>query len=230
MSQPRSLITVLLFCALLPPGLVRAAQEPVSEPAPGEAVPAPPLVPVEAVPEPDVPAAPQEAPAPRQGSSIPLGARVFGELLGAGVTGATGGLVGAIAGYNLAECTSDGCFTPFFIGMLVGTAVGVPVGVYSAGRLMGVQADASALGGSYLGMGVGGGAALLASILINDEERLSLLAVPVGALVGAIVGFELSASSSNSDAQARPGPTLRLAPTVGATPRGGFMGGLSGSF
>lgn len=230
MSPPRSLIPVLLLCVLLPPGLSLAAQEPEA-PAPGESVTAPPLVPVEAAPAPDLSAAPREAPAQlRQGSSIPLGVRAFGELLGGGLTGAAGGLVGALLGATVADCEGEGCLGPFFLGMFAGAVTGLPVGVYGAGRLMGVQADSTALWGSYLGMGVVGGAALVAALNINDSDGLSFIGVPVGALVGAIAGFELTASLSDSSPRPRPGPALRLAPSVGTTPRGGFMGGLSGSF
>lgn len=245
MRELRPSVTVLLLCVLLP-GLALAFQEPgaapsepaseedvtaPAQPAPDESVPAPPLVPAEAAPAPDVPAAPRQALEPRQDSPVPLGTRVFGELLGASVTGATGLIMGGIVANNLSSCEGEGCILDVFLGALIGAAAAVPVGVYGAGRLMGVQADASALGGSYLGMGLGGGAALAVSLLIAEDSEVNILAVPVTAVVGAIVGFEVAASLSDSDAPApRPGPALLLTPTLGTTPRGGFMGGLSGRF
>ncbi|HZI10985.1 MAG TPA: hypothetical protein VE153_11400, partial [Myxococcus sp.] len=86
--------------------------------APDESVPAPPLVPAEAAPAPDVAAAPQQALEPRQGSSVPLGTRVFVEVLGAGVTGATGLIVGGIVANNISSCDGEGCIFDVFLGAL----------------------------------------------------------------------------------------------------------------
>jgi hypothetical protein len=56
-----------------------------------------------------------------------------------------------------------------------------------------------------------------------------------GPLLGSVVGFELSHALNSgrrgsSRIESSSGPGLRVAPVAGMTPRGGFLGGLSGSF
>ncbi len=68
----------------------------------------------------------------------------------------------------------------------------------------------------------------------RNEDDLVFLSVPAAGMLGAIIGLELSGSSSSTGPRAeprrRPEPGLLLAPVVAPAPRGGFMGGLSGSF
>lgn len=230
----RSALVVLLLCALLP-GLARASQESSQPSQPAETVPAPPLVPAEPEPAPDLVGTPPEAAEAYQGSSVPVGVRALAELLGAGIAGSATGILGLFLGPSLFGCTTDeDCLGPIILGGLIGASVGVPVGVWGTGRLLGVKGGPGALGASYLGMGIGGGTALAAALIIRDDEGHSFIGVPVGALLGAIIGFELAASVSapeprSGQGQGR-GPALLLAPTVGPAPGGGFMGGLSGRF
>ncbi len=163
---------------------------------------------------------------------MPLLARGLLESLGAGVTGAAGGLVGMLVLSKVGECGDDDCLGPLVFGAMGGAALGVPLGVFGAGRLMGVRGS---LGASYLGLLAGGGSALALSLLVRDDEGLVFLSVPAAAILGSILGFELSEALPSNEPRSQPGrstsgPALLLVPTAGTTPRGGFIGGLSGRF
>ncbi|MFP2904346.1 hypothetical protein ACLESD_04675 [Pyxidicoccus sp. 3LFB2] len=238
----RFVITFLLLCTLLP-GLTRAAPMADQDPASSESVSVPPLIPADPAPEstpaPDFIGEPLDVQGQevRSGSSIPLPVRGLLEALGAGVTGVVGGFVGLLLVDRLGVCNSEDCLGELLLGALGGATIGVPAGVYSAGRMMGVRGG---LGSSYLGLLVGGGGALLGSVLINSsmpngDGSVVFISVPLAAVLGSIIGFELS---EDTTPVVRPGhaprrdssPALLLSPTAGTTPRGGFIGGFSGRF
>ncbi len=236
MVELRRVAIVLILLSGVLPGITEAQAAPgeVQEPTPSETVTPPPLVPAEPEPAP-APATdePGEAPEPepRGGPHAPLASRVLVEVLGAGLSGTAGAFLGALLLNGVSGCEGEGCLSALVFGGLFGAAAGMPLGVYGGGRLLGQRGG---LGGAYLGMVVGGGAALLGTLAVRDEDGLVFLSVPVSAVIGAVVGFELSADAPptlpRSELRRHSGPGLRLVPTAGMTPRGGFVGGLSGSF
>jgi hypothetical protein len=228
----RIALAFLFLCTVLPAYTeARAAPEETQEPGPADAVTLPPLVPAEPAPESDpvqahVPMYAHE-PEARTGPSVPQPFRGLLESLGAGATGAVGGLLGMLLLSQFGDCDGDGCLGLVLLGGMGGAAVGVPIGVFGAGRLMGVRGG---LGSSYLGMLIGGGSSVLLALAINDDEGLAFIGIPAASLLGAIIGFELSDDTSTRSELRHSSPTLSLTPTVGTTPRGGFVGGFSGRF
>ncbi|WP_164007333.1 hypothetical protein [Pyxidicoccus trucidator] len=243
----RFAISFFLLCTALP-GLSEAWAVPMEaqDSAPPEAVSVPPLVPAEPAPAPELTPIPDllsepldlREPEPRSGSTMPLALRGLLESLGAGATGAVGGVLGMVALVGVSDCGSEDCLGPILFGALGGAALGLPLGVFAVGRLLGVRGG---LGSSYLGMLVGGGGALLASVLINSsiengDGSVVLLSVPLAAVLGSVVGFELSEDLSPSQSRPEPrrgpssSPALLLVPSAGTTPHGGFIGGFSGRF
>lgn len=189
---------------------------------------------------PSEPAAPQAEPIPFRATPAPgpspdlllprILAEAFGGVLGGVGMGIAGLLVGAEAIGNT-DC-SDGevCVALLALITIPATFVGIPLGVQYAGQSMGGRGDfLPALGGTVLGTGVG-------VILGMQSEGNGGLAVGliVGPILGSIVGYELSSAINErreyvlGTASSRSGP--RVVPVVGVTPRGGFLGGLSGSF
>ncbi|EPX55654.1 hypothetical protein D187_009265 [Cystobacter fuscus DSM 2262] len=152
----------------------------------------------------------------------PLGLRLLAEV-GAGVaTAAAGGLVAGIGGFGLCQATGvlyateGGCFYALLFGAMAGMAVGYPVGVWWGGEVVGGDGR---LWASLLGGGLGLAAGYLGSrVLIAQTGRgESLIAIPLLAMVGASLGYELSA--------ARPS----VQPLLSLDTRGGMLG-LAGRF
>lgn len=164
----------------------------------------------------------------------PILARVLVEAFG-GVLGGVGlGLVGLVAGVSALEdidCSGGGeiCAATVLVITIPAVFVGIPLGVQKAGQSAGGRGEfLPALGGTLLGTAVGA----MYGLTSNGSGDLALGLI-VGPVVGAILGYEIS------DALARRGmPMARstshsgpsVAPVVGATPRGGFLGGLAGRF
>jgi hypothetical protein len=173
----------------------------------------------------------------RERSRPSQGLRVFAET-GAGLLTSAGlGVVGLLAGTGMcgmglirqgADATNF-CLVSIGGGALLGVGLGFPLGVFWGGQATGGR-------GSVLGAlgGMAGGAVLGflgGSLLAQDTSSGILLSVPL-AMVGSIVGYELT--------QSEPGPTAprappvasarpRLQPVLGFSPRGAVVG-LGGSF
>jgi hypothetical protein len=216
-----------LFCLL--PGAVLAQEAPPDAP-----VAAPPLVPapevVEPEPEPVLPG-PPAAPAVEKEEAVHPAPRVLLETLAGGAGSATGGLLGGIVGLVVSDCAIvAGDCSAAALFALSGIVLGSAASTYLAGRLMNGR-------GGFLGtligsaVGTGAGLLLLASNAGGDGTvgLSALLALPA---VGAVGGYELSGLMDDparfSMTVTHEAPTL--VPVIGTTPRGGFMGGLSGRF
>jgi hypothetical protein len=152
----------------------------------------------------------------------PLGLRLLAEV-GAGVaTAAAGGLVAGIGGFGLCQATGllyateGGCFYALLFGAMAGMAVGYPVGVWWGGEVVGGEGR---LWASLLGGGLGLAAGYLGSrVLIAQTGRgESLIAIPLLAMVGASLGYELSTTR----------PSVQ--PLLSLDTRGGMLG-LAGRF
>jgi hypothetical protein len=206
-----------------------AADAPLADPQ--DAAPAqPPAEPVEPRAEP-IPFRSRPAPAPPPDLLLPrILAEAFGGVLGGVGMGIAGLLVGAEALGNTDCSDGEACVALLALITIPATFVGIPLGVQYAGQSMGGQGDfLPALGGTVLGTGVG-------VILGMQAEGKGGLAVGliVGPILGSIVGYELSSAINErrafilGAASSRSGP--RVVPVVSVTPRGGLLGGLSGSF
>lgn len=157
--------------------------------------------------------------------------RVLAEAFG-GVLGGVGmGIVGLLAGASALENTDcsggDGCAVLLILITVPAAFVGIPLGVQTAGQSLGGQGDfIPALGGTVLGTGAG-----LIFGLRSEGTGGMVAGLIVGPILGSIVGYELSHAIKQRRGYAlssQSGP--RLLPMVGATPRGGLLGGLAGSF
>ncbi len=198
-------------------------------------LPPPPLVPAPTEPE----QAPPEAELiPHEFEpSVPPGetfsaARVMLEFVGGGVAGGGLGFVSLLAGAVIfsGACSGDdlSCLGPIFFTGIVGAAVGVPLGVYGAGKLLkGQGAYWPSLIGTVVGAGIG-----LTVGLISQNEPALVMGVTAGPVVGAIVGYELSHAAALSSLEREDrgsGTSVQVTPAFGLTP-GGLYGALAGRF
>ena len=239
LSTPSRLPLLLLL--LLVPGVGLAGQEEPATPPP------PPSATVEQ-PPPASSAQPgtqprasrrlrEESEEERERSRLPRGGRIFAEL-GAGLLTSAGlGVAGLAVGtgmcvWGLATKGADGfdaCPAQLGIATLVGVGLGFPLGVFWGGQAVGGRGNLlGALGGLAGGALVGffGG-----WLLFQHEFDALLLSVPL-AMVGSIVGYELTQSEPGPTApRARPVASVRprLQPVLGFSPRGALVG-LRGSF
>jgi hypothetical protein len=164
-----------------------------------------------------------DAPAPTEEGVGEGGAARFGRLLaelGLGaVSGAAGGLLGAVVLGAACGAGTAGCVLGFFAGPLLGFSLGTAVGVYGAGELLGGHGG---LGGPFLGALLGTAVGLTVSLTLSSGLDLSTLFLgPAVGLVGALIGYEVSQ---------QPPDRQRLRPLLSVSPRGGGLLGLAGSF
>jgi len=215
----------MLCCCLLP--LQGLAQEQSSPP---------PLVPA--------PGAPQEEESPQEprGELIPPGQNA---VRGSGSTtsrvafglmlGTLGGALMALPGVLAASAIcSSGCGGPdrdVLLGVALGGA-GWTIG--SAGT---INLTGDWLGGrgdfwpTALGTLLGAAGGLAASVMISIEGSLAgfLIAILAPSL-GGVIAYELSHKSNTREAAAPLASRPRIVPVLTVRPRGGFIGGLAGSF
>ncbi|OJH38022.1 hypothetical protein [Cystobacter ferrugineus] len=152
----------------------------------------------------------------------PLGLRLLTEVGAGVVTAAAGGLVAGLGGFGLCQgtgllyATEGGCFYAMLFGAMAGMAISYPVGVWWGGEAVGGDGR---LWASLLGGGLGLAAGYLGSrVLIAQTQRGEfLIAIPLLAMVGASLGYELST--------ARPS----VQPLLALDTRGGMLG-LAGRF
>jgi hypothetical protein len=212
-----------LFCLL--PGVVLA-----QDPPPDAPVAAPPLVPAPEAVEPEEPAnpGPRAAPAVEKEETVHPVPRIILETLAGGAGTFTGGVVGGIVGLVLSgDCgIVEGNCSTTAIFALSGMALGTAGSTYLAGRFMNARGGfLGTLIGAVLGAGAG-------ALLASGDETVGIIALLTLPAVGAMAGYELS---GHLDDPARFSLTVThespaLVPVIGTTPRGGFMGGLSGRF
>lgn len=143
------------------------------------------------------------------------------------------GIVGLLAGASALEnvdCAPEHqglCAATVLIIVIPATFVGIPLGVQMAAESMGGRGEfLPSLAGTLLGTGAG-----LVYGLTAGGTGPVVTGLIVGPLLCAIVGYEISNALVRHgplSASARGGP--QVVPTVGATPRGGVFGGLTGRF
>ncbi|ADO74368.1 hypothetical protein [Stigmatella aurantiaca] len=233
------LLRIALGLALMAPclGLAQPADAPaLSPPTNPDTLPPPPLV--SAPKEPEAPHPPavlfphQWKPSEPQGPGLVAG-RLMLELLAGAAGGAGMGAVSFLVGASVISGACDGdsldCFVPLFMMGGAGALIGVPLGVYGAGKLMKGRGQFwPTLIGTVAGAGLG-----LAGALASQNGTALILGLSAGPVVGAIVGYEIShlvPGFPTRPGTVRPGLGLSMLPSFAATPGGGVLGGLSGRF
>lgn len=110
-------------------------------------------------------------------------------------------------------------------GFLVGAAIGAPLGVWLGGR---AAQGRGTFGGALLGAGTGGGLGLLASTLVPQKHAdIAPLLFPAFAMVGSLIGYEVSHASNM--APPAPADEVTLLPVLALDAKGSVLG-LSGRF
>lgn len=191
----------LLSLLLLVPGVSLAAQEP--PPVPGTAAPAP----VRLL---DVPSQQRVHPA----------LRVTAQVGGAAATSFGIG----VAAFFLALSGDDGLgdFGEAETGWLLASAIGAPLGAWWAGELV----DGN---GTFAGtlVGAAGGLLLGALASLPANENAKFLLYPIGAVIGSVIGYEVSASRElKAKASAA---SASFQPLLGVSGNGAVLG-LGGRF
>jgi hypothetical protein len=143
--------------------------------------------------------------------------RVAAEVGGLAVTSA------ALAGLGLGAGLELGGLDGAAYGMFLGLILGAPLGTWWAGSLVGGEGT---LGGAFLGAGVGVLAGALATLAVyNDDAKV--FCYPIGAMVGAIIGYEIS---DGMELRAkRSAASASFQPVVAVSGNGAVLG-LSGRF
>jgi hypothetical protein len=215
---------ILLCLTLLGPyvGLAQESNEtPVSSASEPQPIPPPPLLPA---PEGSEAEPPEGQLFPREfeteqppGENFTVGRGAL-ELLGGAVVG-SGVAVVAMLLTSIAidpGCSSESCILTLFIVGPTAALFAIPLGVYGVGRLMNGQGG---YGATLLGTVVGTGLGITAAVALK-EGTAAVVAVIAGPLLGAVVGYELSHAYSQRG----------VSPTIGLSPTGGVVVGLSGRF
>lgn len=205
------------FCLLLLGASPVLAQAP--QPLPAEA----------SVPEgalfPQTPDAPEAPPQPISGTRLML------ELLG----GAAGGTVGGVIPWLFVSAVErdmpellDSPRTVIDVASFVTLGLGSSLGVYGLGRLAGGHGRYAP---TLLGSAIGTALSAIPFISSGGSAGIALLTL-ASATVGGIVGYELSQAAGAPRAGEPPlaRNNFRWRPVVATTLRGGFVGGLVGTF
>jgi hypothetical protein len=186
---------------------------------------------------PSVPAYVPRPPEPRSTLSLdtePLAVPVVRGLLevsgGAAVSLAHVMLVELVTGTRCLE-GGDGCALTVVLGTLATGGI-APLGASAVGAVLGGEGK---LWAAYLGASIGMGLGLVATAptVAFDQGFAISIAGPIGAILGAAIGYELSHRwvRRGGDRLARStGSTVRMMPVVGASAHGGLVGGMAGSF
>lgn len=181
---------------------------------------------------------PEAALTPRHG-------RAPGELVVMGLAGLGTGLVGVAAGVGIgyaAACSDTNCHGEWGalaaiggmgIGAIAGTILFAPVGVTLVGNAYGGRGS---YGASLLGatLGVGAGALIVGAGAVAESDGLvsvGIVATPLLALTGAVLGYQLSSRGSfdREHAARRRSQRATALPSVGVHP-GGASVQLAGTF
>ncbi len=228
-------MSLLLCMGLVFPGVSRAAQEESAFPIVAE--------------ERELPGAQDDAPRrlmTEEGdeddsgepvrSGAPRGVRILAEVGGGLVTSAALGIAGGLTGGLLCVGSANDdidrlvCLIPAGLGALLGVSIGLPLGVWWAGEVVGGNGSllatfAGGLVGTIAGGVVLGVAAARASNQGGELSPLAVASLPMLGMAGCVVGYELSQQEPRRWA-ARGG---RLQPLLAVTPSGAVLG-LSGLF
>ena len=222
-----SLRLVPLLCCLLLP-LQGLAQTQAQGDAPVEPSTPPPLVPA--------PGSPQEG-APPRGELIPHRAdapRGTGRVPAGLLLGIVGGGVGAIPGLLLLTAFCDeSCYQGGVVLSLTLAGAGLVGGSALTIDLVGdLMEGHGRFWPTALGAAMGAAIGILASLAaVESAGAAGLIPIALGPAVGGVIAYEIS--DSRVVAEAAAGATAsrpRLMPLAAVSPRGGFIGGLAGSF
>lgn len=165
----------------------------------------------------------------------PIHWRIFAEASGGVLGGAVMGLAGIFTvapALSKVNCTpGEVCIVPVLSIMVPAAFVGVPISVQHFAEPFGGRGEfLPTLGGSLLGTGVG-----FISGLSSGNLGVLIASLILGPVTGAIVGYEIShalnqrrAIAAGAVSSANAG--FRMVPVISATPRGGLLWGLAGSF
>jgi hypothetical protein len=211
-------LSVLMSLLVLVPGVGLAAEEPSLNPPPlpGTA-PREPLHLVET--------ARRAEPVQRIHPIARVSAEIGAELLTSFVAGVPGALAGYVACGALGLSPPSSwfpCMDYAGYGFLTGVSLAAPLGVWWGGKLMGGRGT---LLGAYLGMGAASVLGLGTTLLVYNDD-LQPFVIPLFALVGSVVGYELSFSS---EPPAQPSSVASVQPLLSVSATGGALG-LGGRF
>lgn len=173
-----------------------------------------------------------------QRTGAPVGLRIMAELGAGWLTALGGGLVGGLVGVGLCEATGGnsgyfGCLVDGGLGIVLGTTLGYPLGVWWGGEAVG--GDGSLLV-TMAGMGGGVLVAVVLGLAMSQVDPttgpLTSLVSGLAVMSGPIVAYELSQKRERRQPQRGPavassGP--RLQPLLSVTSRGAVLG-LGGRF
>jgi len=151
--------------------------------------------------------------------------RVGAEIGAMTVTSAALGAGGFVVGLESCDERRSGlgCLDRMAFGLLSGVTVGAPIGTLWGGALAGGQGSfLGALLGSGAGLAVGAGASLLVT---NDD--LKPFCLPLGAMIGSVVGYEVSHSLASP--QRIELASTAVQPVLAVSHRGAVLG-LNGIF
>jgi hypothetical protein len=152
-------------------------------------------------------------------------------LLGTGgaLLGSIPGLVIIATQFCLDSCSDDQSVE--ILGLVVAAAGGVIAGTWTIDRTgdwLGGQGEfwPTALG-MVLGTLAGAGVAVA---IAPSSEGAAVIPAVLGPALGGAIAYELSSTQVRSQALAATASLPRIAPLVAVSPRGGFIGGIAGSF
>jgi len=169
--------------------------------------------------------------APRDRFLLRIFAEASGGVLGGALMGLAGFLTVAPALHKVNCTPGEVCVLPLLSIMVPAAFVGIPISVQHFAEPFGGRGEfLPALGGSLLGTGAG-----FISGLSSGSTGVLIASLIIGPITGAIVGYEIShalnqrrAMAAGAESSANAGP--RMVPVIGATPQGGLLWGLAGSF
>ncbi|MBZ4418347.1 hypothetical protein [Myxococcus sp. RHSTA-1-4] len=178
------------------------------------------------------------SPAPRFSPRLvqePLAVPMFRSLLDVAGAGAAtlGGLalVELLTGTECLRTQERMCVLTSFLVTMLSVSATAPVGAWAMGSLLGGEGKLwAAYLGSAMGMGIGV-VGTMPTIAFGNGTALAI-AGPIGAVLGAAIGYEVSHHFSRRKASLlteRPSG-VRVTPMLGATPGGSLVGGMAGSF
>ncbi|MFP2925243.1 hypothetical protein ACLESO_08495 [Pyxidicoccus sp. 3LG] len=194
----------------------------------------PPYEPLEAssrpglLPTPEPRFSPSLAPEPL---AVPL-LRSLLDMAGASaVTLASAVGVEALVGTRCFRETDRMCILTSFLVTFLSVSGTAPVGAWAVGSLLGGEGK---LWAAYLGSAMGMGLGVVGTMptLAFGNGVILAVAGPIGAVVGAAIGYEVSHRMSlrRTTLSGARTPALRMTPVLGATPRGSLVGGMMGRF
>lgn len=163
----------------------------------------------------------------------PLWLRVLAQwFLSSSVSGSFG-LAGYLAGLGGCALSTGGaldgrCVVPIAVGLVVGTQVGLNLGVWGIGKAMGGRGTLLGTAAGWL-VGVASAAAIIVSTVLLQGPLELAIASAVLPMAGAIIGYELSHAAAEREEEEATTRGVQLRPMVALAP-GGAMLGVGGRF